>query len=403
MPAVERATSHEGRQGLGHAQSRTLWVEDEEGGKKLVEALDSSARLAVDTEAAGFHRYSDRICLLQLSTESDTFVIDTLAFNPGSILAPALADPDRTVLLHGSDYDLRLLDRDLGLRVRSIVDTQVAAALSGEQQTGLSALLERHLGISLSKKYQRADWAQRPLSTEQLAYAAADTRSLGDLWDLLRERLVELGRLHWVEEEFELLEQIGWAGDEEPLDPVTRFTGARKLDLPTLEGLRAAWGWRDALARERDRAPFRIAEDRVLAEVATGRIDSTEELAGLRGISKTVARGPGAELLERVRSARATPVAEIAPYPRRSGGRADRPTREVEERFERLKAARNQRADELGLDRGLLVPNAALMEIARGAPGTMGELKALPSVKRWQVEAAGDSLLEAARNTKRPR
>lgn len=376
-------------------------MEDEAGAERLARALASAARFALDTEAAGFHRYSDRICLLQVSTDAETFVVDTLAFDPADALRDPLADPARPVLLHGSDYDLRLLDRDLGLEVRSILDTQIAAALAGEAQTGLSALLERYQGITLSKKYQRADWAQRPLTEEQIAYAAADTRSLGALWDLLRGKLEDLGRLHWAEEEFALLEQVGWPTDEEPLDPVTRFAGARKLDPASLEALRAAWGWRDALARERDRAPFRIAEDRVLAEAASGAIASADELASLRGISKTVARTAGDDLLRAVREARAQPASTIAPFPRKGGPRTERPTREEEERMDRLKAARNRRADELGLDRGLLVPNAVLMEIARRAPRSEAELAEVPSLKRWQQEAAGAALLEAAGDPRR--
>ena len=367
-------------------------MDDPESGRGVQAALRDVSVFAVDTEAAGFHRYSDQICLIQVTAGAATFIIDALAIDSGPILQEALEDPDKAVLLHGSDYDLRLLHRDVGLRVRSLLDTQVAAALGGEPQTGLSSLMERYFDVRLSKKYQRADWAKRPLTPDQLAYAADDTRRLEALWDILRARLVELDRLHWAEEEFELLEDIRWVDNGTDFDPVTRLKRGRKLELPVLEGFRAAWWWRDALARERDRAPFRVAEDKVLLAVASGEVPDLSTLVGMRGISKSVAHEHGAALLQAVADAVRKPLSEVAPFPRNSS-RYERPTKEEEQRFERLKRARNARADELHIDRGLLVPNATLMDIARRAPQSASELAAVPALKRWQMEAAGDQLV----------
>jgi len=369
-------------------------VDSPESGKGVQAALRDVSVFAVDTEAAGFHRYSDQICLIQVTAGTSTFIIDALALDSGPILKDALEDPDKAVLLHGSDYDLRLLHRDVGLRIRNLLDTQVAAALGGEPQTGLSSLMERYFEIRLSKKFQRADWAKRPLTEEQLAYAADDTRSLEALWNILRTRLVELDRLHWAEEEFELLEDIRWTDDGTEFDPASRLKQGRRLELPTIEGFRAAWWWRDALARDRDRAPFRIAEDKVLLAVASGEVTDVGTLVGLRGISKSVAHEHGAALLESVDEAVRKPLAEVAPFPR-NNNRYERPTKDEEQRFDRLKRARNDRADELKLDRGLLVPNATLMEIARRSPKSESELEAIPALKRWQKEAAGDQLVGA--------
>ena len=113
----------------------------------LRRALESEPWLALDCEAAGFHRYSDRLCLLQISTSSATQIVDPLALDPRAALRGPLEDPDIEVLMHGADYDLRLLDRDLGVGLRGLFDTQVAAALLGENSLGLAALLERHLGV----------------------------------------------------------------------------------------------------------------------------------------------------------------------------------------------------------------------------------------------------------------
>ena len=117
----------------------------------------------MDCEAAGYHRYSDRLCLVQLSTPSETFVLDPLAMDLTPHLKPFLEDPGRRVLMHGAAYDLRLLRRDLNISVARLGDTQVAASFLGEPAVGLQALLEKHLAIRVSKRFQKADWARRPL------------------------------------------------------------------------------------------------------------------------------------------------------------------------------------------------------------------------------------------------
>ncbi|HUP51464.1 MAG TPA: hypothetical protein VM198_03235, partial [Longimicrobiales bacterium] len=118
--------------------------------------LAGTRRLALDCEAAGFHRYSDQLCLLQLSTERSTWVIDPLAFDPSELLRKPLERPDVRVVMHGADFDLRLLRRDLDIGLRGLFDTQIAAQLLAEEGLGLSALLESKLAVRLSKKYQRA-------------------------------------------------------------------------------------------------------------------------------------------------------------------------------------------------------------------------------------------------------
>ena len=111
--------------------------------QELGEGLTGESRVAVDLEAAGFHRYSDRVCLLQVSSGDQDFVVDTLAVDPSDALRGPLESPTVTVLLHGGDYDLRLLDRDLNLHPVKLFDTQTAAALLGESSLGLAALLKK--------------------------------------------------------------------------------------------------------------------------------------------------------------------------------------------------------------------------------------------------------------------
>ena len=372
-----------------------VFVDDPAELPLLGRALASEPWLALDCEAAGFHRYSDRLCLLQISASSATHIVDPLAFDPGDALRGPLEDPAIEVLMHGADYDLRLLDRDLGVGLRGLFDTQVAAALLGESSLGLAALLERHLGVKLSKKFQRADWARRPLPDDMLEYAASDTIHLRKLADLLRARLDEAGRLAWALDECRFLEEARWEGErsDEIEDPVARVRGARDLTPREVAFLREALAWRDSIARTRDKAPFRIAGDQALLGVVVRRPGTPGQLAEVRGFSRALASQEGQDLLERMARVALLPDGEIVPYPRRACTGPSRPSPDAEERAVRLKEVRNRRADELGIDRGTLLPNAVLFEIARREPRSPDELDAVPGLRPWQVDALGESLL----------
>ncbi len=374
----------------------SVQVRDASEAEPLARSLAGSRRFALDCEAAGFHRYSDRLCLLQVTTEDDTFIVDPLSFDPSDLLRGPLEDPEVEIVMHGADFDLRLLDRDLDIRLHGLFDTQVAAALLGESALGLQALLESRLGVSLSKKYQRADWAERPLKEGMLDYAADDTRYLRKLADLLREDLRTAGREAWAVEECRALEESATAPtDEEPEDVVVRVKGARDLTPREVTALREAIDWRDEIARARDRATFRVVGDPALLEAVVRRPLSDSELAAIKGFPKALARTDGDELLRRFDHVAQLPDDELRPYPRRPrGGGPGRPSPEVEELAEKLKNARNRRAEALGLDRGTLLPNALLLAIAQAAPADEQALFAVEGIRRWQVEAVGAQLLE---------
>lgn len=374
-----------------------IHVQDPAGAAGLAEAMAGADRLALDCEAAGFHRYSDRLCLLQVTVGDTTWVVDPLAFDPSDVLRGPLEDPATKVVMHGADFDLRLLGRDLGVGLRGLFDTQIAATLLGEPGVGLAAVLEKRLGVSLSKKYQRADWAARPLSDDLLEYAADDTRHLLAVADSLREDLRRAGREPWVEEECRLLEEATADGEEETVDvdPVTRVKGASKLGARELSALRTALEWRDRLARARDRAPFRVIGDPALLETAKTAPRNVDALKKIKGFPRGLAKDEGARLLALLREVGERPTSELRPYPRPVRSGPGRPSPEAEELLERLKLARNRRADELGLDRGALISNATLLSIALRAPESAEALADVDGLRRWQVEAAGPDLLRA--------
>ena len=351
--------------------------------------------LAVDTEAASFHRYRDRIYLIQLSTRSRTAIVDPLAVDDLADLGSMLGDPGCEIVFHDADYDLRLLDRDYGFHATNLFDTRVAAQLLNEPGIGLAALLEKHLGLKLDKRFQRADWSARPLSSAMLAYAASDTRHLAELRDIMRARLEEMGRLAWAEEEFGLLEHVRWSTATEGEPGFLRIKGAKALRGRALAILREVYEWREDIARRSDKAAFRIMNNEPMLAIAKSPPSDIEGLKAIPGVGSELIQRRGKSLLSAVERALALPESK---WPRLERAPRRQPDPAFEARLDRLKAVRNREAERLGLAPGVACPNGTLEAIARAMPATTDELRALPEVRRWQVEAAGDALLAAARD-----
>ena len=366
-------------------------IESQTALEALFERLRSAPLLAIDTEAASFHRFIDRVYLLQISSRDETAVVDPLAVESLAPLSAVLADPEVEVVFHDADYDLRLLDREYGFRATAVFDTRVAAQLLNEPGVGLAALLEKYMGVRLDKRFQRADWSARPLSAEMLEYAASDTRHLPELRDILKARLEERGRLSWGEEEFALLDEIRWSPPEgEP--GYLRLKGARALKGRELAILRELYEWREGVAQRADRATFRILNNEPMLAMAKQPPADMAALKAIHGIGSEQAERRGREILAAVKRGLEIPERDLP--------RIERPPRRAfdpafEARLERLKVVRNQLAVRLDLAPGVLCPNGTLEAIARANPASMEALAALAEVRRWQLREIGAELLAA--------
>jgi ribonuclease D len=353
--------------------------------------LAAESLLAVDTEAASFHRYRDRVYLLQVSSRRRTAVVDPLAVRDLGALGRLLADPGVEIVFHDADYDLRLLEQEYGFRATRLFDTRIAAQLLNEPGIGLAALLEKYFGVRLDKRFQRADWSARPLSREMISYAASDTRHLPGLRDIMREQLAARGRLGWAEEEFELLAQVRWRNDQgEPA--FLRMKGAKALKGRALAVLREVHQWREELAARSDRAPFRILSNEPMLEIARAQPRDASALRAMRGVGGELVERRGRELLAAVQRGLELPESEI---PRLARAARRPPDPAYEARLERLKALRNELAARYELAPGVLCPNGTLEAIARAEPRSVEELRSIPELRRWQIEEFGDALVRA--------
>lgn len=372
-----------------------LFLDRPESAARLLAALPAVKEIAIDTEGASFHRFVDRIYLLQLSTRQQTAIIDPLALSADTLLPLGRVLEDRAVevVLHDADYDLRLLHSDYGWQATNIFDTRVAAQLLGIKAFGLAALLERYFGVKLDKKHQRADWSMRPLAADMLEYAAQDTMNLLELRDRMRDELERRERLAWALEEFRRLEGTKW-GEDDPAAAFLRVKGARDLTRRELAVLRELVPWRDTLARQMDRATFRVIGNEQLLEIARVQPTTRDALAKIRGISRGVLEKQGHEIVDAVRRGVAVPDAELPKFPR--APRWDRDS-QFDLRVSALKTARDEAAQRLDMDPGVLASRERLEAVARKNPKSREELDQVEELRNWQREVLGEGFLRALR------
>ena len=347
--------------------------------------------IALDTEGASFHRFVDRVYLMQLSTRDATAIVDPLPTGDLSSLRPLVESPDVEIVFHDADYDLRLLRQDYGWATRHIFDTRIAAQLLGYKAFGLAALLELHFGISLDKKFQRADWSLRPLSDGMLQYASQDTMYLLALRDILHGELDAKGRLSWAKEEFTRLEQTQWSAEDSSQN-FLKLKGARDLKRRELAVLRELVPWRDGVAKELDRATFRVVSNDVLLEIARTQPTTRQALGVIKGMPRGVLEQRGEVVLACVTRAMALDEAELPKFPKAPRWEKDP---EFDDRAARMRAVRDEVATRLELDPGVLCSREKLETIARRMPTTIDELYETPDLRRWQADLLGPGVLRA--------
>ena len=376
MPAVNNETA--------------LYLDKPAEVERFLEEIRDVREIALDTEGASFHRFLDRIYLLQISTRDRNAIIDPLPIGSPQKLGAILQDTNVEVVFHDADYDLRLLHQDYGWHVTRIFDTRVAAQLLGIKSFGLAALLHQFFDVKLDKKHQRADWSMRPLPADMLEYAAQDTRYLLQLRDHMKSELDRRGRWHWAQEEFARLEGTRWETEEE-MEGFLRLKGARDLTRRELAVLREVSHWREKMAEQLDRATFRVMGNEVLFELARQAPRNVGELSSIKGMPKGMIERGGADLIAAIRRGLEAPEAELPKFPRGQRWNKDR---DFDDRVGRLKTVRDAAATRLELDPGVLCSRERLENVARTRPKTIEELQTVPDLRRWQIEEMGDEFLK---------
>lgn len=359
----------------------------------LVREMERSDVIALDTEQDAFFAYRPRVCLLQIAAGGIDFVVDPLAVPDLSILEEPLLDPGIVKIFHAADNDIALLKRDHELHIRGLFDTMSASSILGYKRTGLAALIEQHFGVHIEKKYQRSDWRRRPLEPGQIEYAALDVRFLAELREILLSELESLGRLEEAASDFERIERV--AHELRPFAPDDYYNmqGARLLDGVGRRILRDLFVLRDRLAREDNRAPFRVCSDSVLLSLAQGRPTATHELARYSGLGDRLLQRYARTLIDLVNAA--IDAGDLAPPP--PAPREQNPLDDSERAlFDALREWRKRRAETRGVDAGRVIPNAMLLSIVRGKARTESDLADV-GLENWRIREYGEDIVGVIR------
>ena len=347
--------------------------------------------IAVDIEGDSMFHYQEKVCLIQMEANGQTVVIDPLKINDISPIKPLLENPEIGKVIHGADYDIRSMYRDFGISIVNLFDTQLASMYMGWTETSLEAVVGRHFGVELDKKYQKKNWSRRPLPEKMVAYAASDVAYLIPLSRYLSQELKKRGRLAWVAEECLLL--IGVRPVKNNDGPMfIKFKGAGRLEPRQLGTLEALLQMRNAIARQKDRPLFKIIGNMALKKIAMAPPVDLKRLKAGKALSDKQFEMYGKAVMEAVRNAMQIPTAQLPIYPRQ---RSPRVPRQVPARVKTLRTWRDQTAERFDLDSALLLNRALIKAIAVENPDTIEKLSMVEGIHNWQVDAFGDDILKA--------
>ncbi len=342
----------------------------------LLAALDRSPEVSIDTEADNLFRYRTRVCLMQIHAAGETFLLDLLTGVPLDPLWERLKH--KHIIMHGSDYDLRLLYEEYGFVATSMFDTMLAAQLLNRPRFGLASLLQDYFGVTLSKEGQKANWSKRPISEKLLSYASKDVIYLPRLRDLLLAELEERGRVDWLRQKCDWQIRAGLTGFPKPDENSWRIGRSEHLRGRGLCVLHDLWHWREKQAERLDAPPFKVVGNDLLLHLA-----AAAEAGDAYNAFQELRLGKRERIRETLEQAlRAGLERDPETLPRRRGGGGDRQplnSRELD-RQERIREYRDHEARRLNLDPTLIASRSQLALLAR-EPERLGEIL-LP----WQAK-----------------
>ncbi len=347
-------------------------IDTADGLAELLPSLLASRRIAIDTEADSLHSYFEKLCLIQISVPGRDILVDPLA---GFSLAPLYDSFEgRELILHGADYDLRLLRRSGFAGPSRIFDTMIAARLCGLTEFSLAALILKYFNLQLAKGSQKADWARRPLPPQMSEYAVTDSRYLIQLAEIFEAELRRLGRWDWFEQSCERAITASGVTRERDPDQLWRISGSSALAPRASAILRALWLWRDHEAQGVDRPAFHILHNEQLVDAAD-RFDKgiNVDFHHLRGSRRQ-------RFIDAAQAALAMPESDWPQIVRKTRVRS---APDWDARFRAYRQKRDAAAAEFRLDPSLIAPKAILEKLATDSTETAAQL--LP----WQRAALG--------------
>ncbi len=355
----------------------------------LIHKLQDEPCIAIDTESNSMYAYQEQVCLLQVSTPTEDYLIDPLEPLDLSPIGLLLADPDVQVIFHAVEYDLLCLQRDYGWKMENVFDTMLAARALGIKKVGLGNLIAEVFGVTLEKKYQRADWGIRPLPAGQLRYAQFDTHYLIRLKDYLTSELKKKDLWEEFNEEVQrLINVCKRTAEREPEDEALRFwriSGSRYLNGVQAAVLSELFKYREQLAKRLDRPTFKIIGDKTLLAIATDIPHNMRELSFIKGMTERQMQRHGRKLMQAIR--RGQNGEKLYPP------NILVPDEAIRVRYDTLQTWRKKRAQLRGVESDVIVSKDVLWSLARNNPSTLEELLEIRDLGPYRRHKYGVELI----------
>ncbi|MBU1343094.1 MAG: HRDC domain-containing protein [Proteobacteria bacterium] len=365
------------------------FIESDEELKDVCDGLLTEKRIGVDLEADSMHCLKEKICLIQIASAREAFLIDPFEIKEMTPFIDVLENKDVMKVFHGADFDIRSLDRDYQAQVNNLFDTEIACRFLGIKERGLGALIKRNFNVDVDKKFQKVDWAKRPLDQEMIEYSVGDVAYLDELHGIIHARLVEKGRLSWAKEEFEIQAKVRYENNHAfPL--FVKFKGAGKMDNRSLAVLENLLQARLLIAQKKDQPLFKILSNPSLMTLAHEKPVTIDQMMTIRALSKKQMDMYGNLCLDAIIKAKNLEHKALPSYPKTPRPRKDY---QVQDRIERLKKMREKLSASIGIEPGFLLNNMVISAIAVKKPSTPEALLKIENVRQWQVEAMGEKII----------
>jgi ribonuclease D len=364
--------------------AKPLWVNTPADLANLVSVLETRDQVAVDTESNSLHAYVEQVCLVQFSIPERDYLVDPLALDDLSPLGAIFSNPAIEKIFHAAEYDVICLKRDFGFAFDNLFDTMLAARILGKNAVGLAALLEDHFGVRMNKRFQRANWAERPLPAEMLDYASTDTHYLIPLRARIEAELYSAGLWELAQEDFRRVTQVNNSSTNGG-GSCWRLVGNQHLTNRQAAVLQSLCRFREEQAKRRNVPVFRVLQDDQLLVIAQALPRTRHELEKSCGLSPILRERYGTSILQAVERGKS---AEPPPRPQNT-----RLPEDILERQEALKQWRKDTGRSLGVESDVILPRDVLEELALRNPRSLAEIEKLMESVPWRFKKFGDQIL----------
>ncbi len=366
---------------------------------EIIKPLSQVKSLSIDTEADSLHHYYEKLCLIQISTKSEDYVIDTLAKLDFAQLVKVISE--KPAICHGADFDLRMIHRFFGVEVKGVFDTMLAAQFIGYPRPSLVVLVEKHYNISLPKANQKADWSKRPLTDSMLEYAGNDSHYLLGLAEILEKEMKQLNRLAWFKESCAATAKQVTIKRTVDLDQLWRVKGSKDLKPTELVFLRELWQWREKESQRRDRPRFKVMGNDQMVRIAQWvESHSDEDITKCKDIPGSFNESKIKSIEKYIQKAMQTPVQGILIH--KSKKPMKRFSTKQKNILALLKRERTKISDKLNMDPSLIVSNASMEAMIAKGITTPDALQKSGLLLNWQYELIGRLFIELLQPLAKP-